>query len=160
MSIKFKYQKKTRIPEKRKLIQFLKNMLQDSGKKSGNISIIFCDDPFLLNLNKQYLKHDYLTDILTFEISERGTQLIDAEIYISSDRVFENAMLLNIPFLNELYRVLFHGILHLAGFSDAKPLLKKQMTLQEDFYLDKYIRVINLYNWRLRPGNILIQHHR
>jgi rRNA maturation RNase YbeY len=116
-------------------------MLQDSGKNAGNISIVFCDDTFLLNLNKQHLKHDYFTDILTFDLSEPGSQLVDAEVYISTDRVFENAKLFKTPYLNELHRVMFHGILHLTGFSDSKSALKNQMTTQENFYLENYFRV-------------------
>ncbi len=141
MSINFNYQKKTLVPEKRRLKEFLINMLQDSGKNAGNISIVFCDDTFLLNLNKQHLKHDYFTDILTFDLSEPGSQLVDAEVYISTDRVFENAKLFKTPYLNELHRVMFHGILHLTGFSDSKSALKNQMTTQENFYLENYFRV-------------------
>lgn len=100
------------------------------------VNYIFCKDEFLLGLNKEFLNHDTYTDILTFTLSEDNEPVI-SEIYISVDRIKDNAQSLNVSFLDEMYRVMIHGILHLCGYSDHTKLLKKEMTLKEDYYLDK-----------------------
>ena len=100
------------------------------------IGYVFCTDDYLLGLNKEFLNHDTYTDILTFTLSGEG-QPIMSEIYISIDRVKDNAVSLKIPFLDELHRVMIHGVLHLCGYSDHTPLLKTEMTLKEDYYLNK-----------------------
>lgn len=102
-----------------------------------SISYIFCNDEFLLKLNQQYLNHNTLTDILTFTLSNSGLPLV-SEIYISLDRVNENAGNLNIPFIHELYRVMIHGILHLCGYSDHSTAEKLLMREKEDFYLKQF----------------------
>lgn len=100
------------------------------------VSYIFCSDEYLLSLNKEFLNHDTLTDILTFTMSDAPLPIV-SEIYISVDRVRENAKELNIDFLDELNRVMIHGVLHLCGYSDHTPKLKKEMTEKEDYYLSK-----------------------
>ena len=100
------------------------------------IGYIFCTDEYLLGLNEEFLNHDTYTDILTFTLSGEGQPII-SEIYISIDRVKDNAVSLKIPFLDELHRVMIHGVLHLCGYSDHTPLLKTEMTLKEDYYLNK-----------------------
>lgn len=104
------------------------------GKKFESLSYIFCTDQFLLKLNQQYLNHDTFTDILTFSLSNSPLPII-AEIYISIERVKENASGLNIDFATELKRVMIHGILHLCGYEDHTPEEKKLMREKEDFYL-------------------------
>lgn len=101
-----------------------------------SVSYVFCTDEFLLKLNQEYLKHDTLTDILTFTLSN-STLPIVSEIYISIERVKENAQALNIPFLTELHRVMIHGILHLCGYSDSIPKEKSEMREKENFYLNQ-----------------------
>jgi rRNA maturation RNase YbeY len=99
-----------------------------------SLSYIFCTDEFLLKLNQEYLNHDTLTDILTFNLT--GTSLpIVSEIYISVDRVKENAASLAVPFIKELYRVMIHGVLHLCGYQDHSPKEKLLMRKKEDHYL-------------------------
>lgn len=101
------------------------------------MNYIFCSDEQLLAINQQYLNHDYYTDIITFELSPKGHALI-SDIYISVDRVRDNARLLNDHFSNELRRIIIHGALHLCGYQDKTPQSKKEMTVKEDFYLKQY----------------------
>lgn len=100
------------------------------------VSYVFCSDEYLLGLNKEFLDHDTLTDILTFTMSDSLLPIV-SEIYISIDRVRENAENLKNDFLDELYRVMIHGVLHLCGYSDHTAELKEQMTSKEDYYLGK-----------------------
>lgn len=99
-----------------------------------SLSYIFCKDEFLLKLNQEYLNHDTLTDILTFTLSKTSLP-ISSEIYISVERVTENASELKIPFITELYRVMIHGVLHLCGYSDHIAKEKVLMRKKEDHYL-------------------------
>ena len=101
-----------------------------------SVSYVFCNDDFLLKLNHQYLNHDTLTDILTFTLSNSSLPII-SEIYISIERVKDNAHNLKIEFLTELYRVIIHGILHLCGYTDKSKVEKSQMRKKEDYYLSK-----------------------
>lgn len=94
------------------------------------INYIFCDDEYLLEINKQYLDHDYYTDIITFDNSV-GKKL-ESDIFISIDRVGDNAKELSIEFKQELHRVIIHGILHLLGYKDKSPEEEKQMRKLED----------------------------
>lgn len=98
------------------------------------LEFIFCDDAFLLDINIRYLDHHDLTDIITFNLAEPGQPAI-GEIYISVDRVKENAVSLGVPFLTELHRVMIHGALHLVGYKDATAQLKAEMRAKEDEYL-------------------------
>jgi len=97
------------------------------------ISVIFCSDDYLLSVNKEYLNHDYYTDIITFDYSV-DTE-ISGDLFISIDRVKENSTEFNVPFLNELHRVLVHGVLHLCGYGDKSPVEETLMRSKEDFYL-------------------------
>jgi rRNA maturation RNase YbeY len=104
------------------------------------VSYIFCTDEFLLKLNKQYLNHNTLTDVITFTLSETSLPIV-SEIYISVERVKENSNELKKEFLNELHRVMIHGVLHLCGYSDHTADLKAEMRKKEDYYLDKLRRI-------------------
>ena len=99
----------------------------------GSINFIFCSDNYLHQLNVEYLKHDTLTDIITFDYSEGDT--VSGDIFISIERVRENAKQFRVPFVNELHRVMIHGILHLAGHSDKTSSEKAGMRGKEDYYL-------------------------
>ncbi|MEZ4829166.1 MAG: rRNA maturation RNase YbeY [Bacteroidia bacterium] len=88
------------------------------GKKCGEITYIFCSDSYLLEMNNEHLDHDYYTDILTFPYSAPEDDILISDIYISIDRVKENANSLNSAFIDELHRVMIHGILHLLGYDD------------------------------------------
>lgn len=99
-----------------------------------HVTIIFCSDEYLLSLNRDFLKHDYYTDIITFPLNEPGGP-VEGEIYISVDRVRENARLNNAPFSSEIRRVMYHGVLHLCGYRDHTKAEKAGMRLKEDYYL-------------------------
>ena len=113
-------------------IWITKSVLKE-GAAIGDINIIFCDDTFLLIKNKKYLNHSSLTDILTFDFSTKKS--LSGDIFISTERVKENATKYKVPFKNELNRVLIHGILHLLGYKDKTEKEKKIMRKKEDFYL-------------------------
>lgn len=99
----------------------------------GDISIIFCSDEYLLKINEQYLGHNYYTDIVTFDYVENS--VISGDLFISLDRVRDNAKELNIAFKEELNRVIIHGVLHLTGYKDKTEAEKKVMREKENFYL-------------------------
>lgn len=127
---------------KRLLQDFIPVIFKKEGKKLESLSFIFCSDNYLLEINKQFLKHDYYTDIISFDLSEPKSALISGEIYISVDRVKENAKDMRISFEEEMKRVLFHGTLHLCGYRDKKKADVQQMRAKEDEYLklfEKYI---------------------
>ncbi|MGI4020713.1 MAG: rRNA maturation RNase YbeY [Janthinobacterium lividum] len=98
------------------------------------INFIFCDDQYLLKINQDYLQHDTYTDIITFDNSETAKEIV-SDIFISVERVAENALTYQISTLQELYRVMIHGTLHLLGYKDKSPKEKKTMTDKENFYL-------------------------
>ena len=114
-----------------KVSGWLKNIAVSEGYKVGELNYIFCSDDYLLEINKQYLDHDYYTDIITFDNSEEDGKL-EGDIYVSIDRVKENADHIGVSFDIELRRVLVHGLLHLIGFEDSDEDLKQQMRAKED----------------------------
>ena len=120
-----------------RLKSFLINQLEKDGKKIGAINYIFCDDQYLLTINQEFLQHKTYTDIITFELSSK-TQALIADIYISVERVKENARLFNCSFKAELHRVIFHGILHLLGHKDKTARQSKKMRQLEDLWLRQY----------------------
>jgi len=125
------------IKDKLKLKQFLVSIFRNEDVKFKSVSYLFCKDDYLLTLNQRYLNHDTLTDILTFTLSVKDSTII-SEIYISVERVKENAISLKTNYQQELYRVMIHGILHLCGYSDHTPKQKKLMRKKEDYYLSQY----------------------
>lgn len=102
-----------------------------------NINIIFCTDEALLAINRNFLQHDYFTDIITFPLSAKG-EPVNAELYISIDRVKDNAKQGAVSFWEELHRVIFHGCLHLTGYNDKSSQQIKKMREREDHYLRLY----------------------
>jgi probable rRNA maturation factor len=125
---------------KRKCNRWIKNTILEEcntrPKKTGEISIVFCSDDYILNINKQFLKHDYFTDIITFDNSYENT--LSADIFISIETVKGNAIFYNQDFLVELHRVIIHGILHILKYDDQTKCQKKEMKEREDYYLSKY----------------------
>ncbi|MDP2890961.1 MAG: rRNA maturation RNase YbeY [Bacteroidota bacterium] len=119
--------------QKRKITSWIKETVISEGKTLGDISFVFCSDDYLLEVNKQYLNHDYFTDIITFDYVEDG--VISGDIFISCDRVKENASAFKTGFENELLRIVIHGVLHLLGYKDKSKKDKLLMTQKEDFYL-------------------------
>jgi rRNA maturation RNase YbeY len=110
--------------------RWLAELAQSHGKQLGDVNYIFCDDDYLLQLNLQYLQHDTLTDIITFDYVE-GTRL-NGDIYISVERVRENAGIFGVTFEEELLRVIAHGLLHLCGFKDKSKSEAQEMRKQEE----------------------------
>ncbi|MHA8067480.1 rRNA maturation RNase YbeY [Aquirufa sp. ROCK2-A2] len=121
------------LPDKNKHKAWLKSVAKNEGKNIGELNYIFCSDAYLLEINKEYLNHDTLTDIVTFDNSEDG-KIIEGDIFISCERVKENGEKLGTS-TTELHRVMVHGLLHLLGYKDKKKEDKAQMTEKEDFYI-------------------------
>jgi rRNA maturation RNase YbeY len=119
-----------------KVINWIKKVLKQEGKTTGNIAYLFCTDDYLLKINRQFLKHDFYTDIITFDYSEKNK--IEGEIFISIDRVKENALTFKQPLQKELMRTIIHGVLHLCGYKDKNPADKKIMRSKEEEALSNY----------------------
>ncbi len=113
----------------------LENIILSEGKKPGEINYIFCDDEYLLKVNREYLKHDYYTDIITFDYVKGKT--ISGDIFVSLPRIFDNAETLSKDFESEFFRVLAHGVLHLCGYKDKTDEEIAEMRSKEDYYLNK-----------------------
>lgn len=122
-------------PDSQKLNFVLKQMGKDFDKAVPDINYIFCSDDYLLDINRQYLQHDYYTDIITFESAHPD---LAADIFISVDRVKENAEKYAKSFDAELLRVMLHGVLHLCGLPDAEPEEKEIMHKNENYYLSLF----------------------
>lgn len=127
-----------RFADRSDLKAFLLDLFKKEHKKLESLQYIFCSDNYLLRVNKQFLGHDYFTDIISFNLSKFG-QPIQAEVYISIDRVRDNAKIFEISFKKELHRVIFHGALHLCGYKDKKEPDIKTMRKIEDKYLGLYL---------------------
>ncbi len=123
---------------RRGLKSFLNKYFVLAKKPVKSLNYIFESDQELLEINRDFLQHDFYTDIVTFNLS--STHLIEGEVYISIDRVKENALQLNLPVEQELHRVIFHGALHLCGYKDDNPRHKKQMTSLENLLLKEYFQ--------------------
>jgi probable rRNA maturation factor len=121
------------VKAKEKLRSWIINAISKEKRKAKMINIILCSDNFLLKLNKSYLDHDYYTDIITFEFNEGRN--VSGDIYISIDRIKENAKIFKCSMTVELERVIIHGILHLCGYADSTEKLKLRMKEKEDYYL-------------------------
>ena len=113
------------------LKNWIKSVIESHKKKVGKIAYVFCSDEFLLNMNKEYLKHDYYTDVITFDNTEDEKGKISGEIYISVDRVAENSKTYNTED-TEIFRVIIHAILHLLGYDDKTPEEQEKMRAMED----------------------------
>jgi rRNA maturation RNase YbeY len=103
------------------------------------MNYIFCSDKYLLSINQQFLNHDTYTDIITFGLHDKGTPVV-AEVYISTERVKENAATHGVTYTNEMLRVLFHGALHLCGYKDKRKSDVLTMRAKEDAYLKRYTK--------------------
>ncbi len=117
-------------------IPWLENLIHEENKKIGEINYIFCDDEYLLKINQDYLQHDYYTDVITFD-SVKG-KTINGEIFVSLQRISDNASTLSKNYEQELRRVLAHGILHLCGYKDKTEEEIKEMRNKEEFYIHLY----------------------
>lgn len=125
-----------KLKQARKLKVWIKSAIEKENYSLQTVNYIFCSDTALLQRNIQFLQHNTLTDIITFDLSEKEGY-IEGEIYISIDRIRENAEKFSKSFEDELHRVLIHGILHLAGYRDKKAIQKAEMRKREDYYLKR-----------------------
>lgn len=131
MSIRFSTQSVDfELAEPQKVKKWLAEIVRRRGKSVGNINYLFCDDEYLLGVNRQYLDHDTYTDIITFDYVAGG--LISGDILISIERVGENAVKFGVPFEQELHRVIVHGVLHLLGQGDKSDDEAREMRRQEE----------------------------
>lgn len=130
---------KAKLTNKRKLSAYLDKLVDThlEGIKKVNLNYILCSDEYLLGINVQFLNHNTLTDIITFDLSE-SEDALTGEIYVSVERVAENAAKFGVSYADELHRVIFHGALHLCGFKDKKPADVQEMRKQEDKCLSAY----------------------
>jgi rRNA maturation RNase YbeY len=122
----------------------LKSFIEKRVKKEGfsieTLTYVFCSDKYLLKMNKDFLSHNYYTDIISFDLSETPGNLI-GEVYISVDRVKDNAKTHGTSLKEELHRVIFHGALHFCGYKDKKPTDTKKMRQMEDLWLAAYMKL-------------------
>ncbi len=118
---------------KEEVTSLVNNSIDSEGKRLGIVNCILCSDEYLLEINKTYLNHDTFTDIITFNYVEKD--LIAGDLFISLDRINENAVNFNVGFDHELRRVIIHGVLHLIGYNDKTPEEAEEIRAKEDFYL-------------------------
>lgn len=127
-----------KLKEKGQIRQWLTTVAKKEGAEISELNYIFCSDNYLLDLNKKYLDHDTLTDIITFSYSEEIEGSVKGDIFISIDRVRENAKTFKVKQEQELHRVMVHGLLHLLGYKDKTKQDKLLMTSKEDHYLNLF----------------------
>jgi probable rRNA maturation factor len=141
MAINFTaHEVKVNLKNKTKLKAFIKDRFTKEGQGLKNLQYVFCSDEYLLEINQQFLQHDTLTDIVTFELGV-DTKVTEGEIYISIDRVKDNAAKFKVSEEQELHRVIFHGALHLCGYKDKGKVHAATMREKEDEYLVLYFGV-------------------
>jgi probable rRNA maturation factor len=113
---------------------WVERVIQSFGKKTGEVFFLFCSDQFLFEMNLKHLEHDTFTDIITFDLSE-SNDFIGGEMYVSVDRILENSTLLGIASIEEIHRVMIHGVLHLLGYKDKTKTDEAEMRRQENYCL-------------------------
>lgn len=119
---------------------WLKQVIATEKQQAGEISYVFVDDEYLLKINQQFLKHNFYTDIITFDYSEPVNKVIAGDLMISIDRVKDNAKQLGVAFEEELRRVMVHGVLHLCGYKDKKPADVKKIRSREGYHLKRFVQ--------------------
>ena len=140
MAVRFYEQEvKSGLKDRRKLSTYLQSLIrrQKTQVKDVQLVYVFCDDDYLVEINMDYLNHATLTDIITFDLSEEP-ETMQGEVYISTERVRENAGKYKVTYEMELHRVIFHGALHLCGFKDKKKADKERMRQEEDLCLSQF----------------------
>lgn len=141
MGISFAVQTTFTLKNRTILKNWIKRTIERNNKQLGEISYIFCSDEQLLEINKEFLNHDYYTDIITFDYSE--ADIVSGDLFISTDRIKDNAKTLNVSYQEELHRVIIHGILHLLGFKDKTDEESQNMRLLENECLSDLLTFIN-----------------
>ncbi len=133
--VRFSYADINTIPlvNKKKVKDFVKSIFNNEGKFLKEIDYVFCSDQYLLEINSEYLQHNYLTDIITFDLSENNET--KGEVYISNERIRDNSKTHATSYSEEILRVIFHGALHLIGYNDKKKSEIVIMRSKEDYYL-------------------------
>ena len=121
---------------RKKIKAFVELLFKKERRKLKELHYIFCSDDYLLKINQEHLQHDFYTDIITFDLSTSNETI--GEVYISVDRLKDNALIYHNRFSNETLRLIFHGALHLCGYKDKKKTDKEMMTQKENFYLKKF----------------------
>jgi probable rRNA maturation factor len=124
------------LKNKTSLTRNLSEIFEKENTAFKQVTYIFCTDEYLLKINQQYLQHDTYTDIITFNLAGLNLPVV-SEVYISVERVKENAKTLQVPYCDEIHRVMIHGILHLCGYSDHTKELKEEMRVKENYYLSR-----------------------
>ncbi|MBT3242690.1 MAG: rRNA maturation RNase YbeY [Bacteroidetes bacterium] len=132
------YNNEIKVPvfERRKMKVCMKELVEKEGKKLGGINYIFVSDEDLLEINKKFLDHDFYTDVISFDYSHDG--IVEGEIYMSIDRIIENAQKMKIACSEEIYRICVHGLLHLLSYSDGNSDEKEEMTRKENEFLENW----------------------
>ncbi len=137
MAISFNFEDTNTIPLKRNKIKaWIKSCIEKRNGELKDLNYIFCNDDYILNINRQYLNHDYFTDIISFDYSEYDYEtqktLVSGDLFISLDTVRSNSKLIGVEFEEELHRVIIHGVLHLLGFKDKTEQEEKEMRKEEE----------------------------
>jgi probable rRNA maturation factor len=136
--ITFNYLTPLTLKNRTQLKQFIQNVFKTEGQAFTTLNYVFCTDAYLLTINQQYLNHNYYTDIITFNLANKNNPVL-GDIYISVDRVKENAKTENCSFTQEIHRVILHGALHLCGYTDKTTAQQKKMRAAENHYLNLYL---------------------
>lgn len=131
----------TSLRSRTELKTFINKQCLKEGVQIETLQYVFCSDTFLLDINKRFLNHNFYTDIISFDLSEQKGRLI-GDVYISIDRVKENAKTEGNLYTHELLRVIFHGALHFCGYKDKKPADQKTMRSMEDKWLKAYLKIV------------------
>jgi probable rRNA maturation factor len=140
MPVQFHQLEPVTLKDRTKLKAFIPQLFQREGKALADLNVIFCSDDYLLEVNKQFLNHDYYTDIITFDLSEPNSKATTAELYISIDRIKDNAVIHEVSVSKELHRVIFHGCLHLCGYKDKSKRDIEVMRGKEEEWIKKYFK--------------------
>lgn len=140
MAIRFHFLKQVKLQNRLPLKQHLKELCRVENRDLVSLDFIFCSEEYLLQINRQFLSHDYHTDIITFSLDATALDSVTGEIYISVDMVKSNALLYGVSVNEELHRVIFHGVLHLCGYGDKTPNEKLIMTGKENDNINKYLK--------------------
>ena len=127
--------------QKERVVSWVAETIANEDALEGDLTIVFCSDDYLLNINKEYLQHDYYTDVITFDygFDEENQLVTSGDLFISVDTVRNNAEIFGVDFNTELHRVIIHGVLHLLGYKDKQDSEQEEMTSKENYYLERLI---------------------